>query len=49
MIFLQKGHLDIMFLSIKHGSPLVDKLMIKTVEHGMLKTHTHCMSMISPR
>jgi hypothetical protein len=28
-----------MFLLIKHGSTLVDKLMIKTVEHGVLKTH----------
>jgi len=38
-----------MFLSIKHGSTLVDKLMIKTVEHGVLKTHMHCLSMICPK
>ena len=35
--------LGILFFVTKHGFTLVDILLVKIVEYGVLKTHMHCM------
>jgi hypothetical protein len=44
MIFSQEGVVMcsiIFFLRTKHSSPCVDKLIVKAVEYGVLKSHIH--------